>query len=92
MKLSQAIKPISYLKAHASEILRDIDKNGSSYVITQNGTAKAIVQDISSYEASQNSFALLKILAISSANIRRRKYKPIKAAFKDLSARIRNEA
>jgi prevent-host-death family protein len=92
MKLSQAIKPISYLKAHASEILRDINESGTSYVITQNGTAKAVVQDISSYEDLQNSFALLKILAQSSNNIRQGKYKPIKAAFKGLSARIQNES
>jgi len=91
MKISQAIKPLTYLKAHASEILRDINTNGASYAIAQNGKAKAVMQDIASYKASQDSFTFLEILAISSNKIHQRKFKPIKVAFKNLAARTRNE-
>ena len=69
MKPSEAIKPISYLKAHASEIVRDVSGNQKTMVITQNGEAKVILQDIRVYEQTQESLALLKILAISSPGI-----------------------
>lgn len=64
MKLSEQIKPISYLKAHAAEIVRDLGKRGEPLVITQNGEAKVVVQDIASYERTQETIALLKILAL----------------------------
>ena len=65
MKLSVSIKPISYFKAHAAEIIRRISENQESMVITQNGEAKAVIQDIRKYEQTQESLALLKILAQS---------------------------
>jgi len=64
MKLSEQIKPISYLKAHAAEIVRDLGKRGTPLVITQNGEAKVVLQDIDSYERTQETLALLKILAL----------------------------
>jgi len=69
MKLATHIRPISYLKAHASEIVRDLASNGSSMVITQNGEAKAVLQDIHSYEETQETLALLKILALGQQQI-----------------------
>jgi prevent-host-death family protein len=50
MKLSESIKPISYLKAHASEIVNDIYKNRKTYIITQNGYAKVVLYSIDDYE------------------------------------------
>jgi prevent-host-death family protein len=64
MKLSRQIKPISYLKAHAAEIVRTLAEKGESMIITQNGEAKAVIQDIESYENNQQTMALLKILAL----------------------------
>ena len=64
MKLSEQLKPISYLKAHAAEIVRDLGKSGKPLVITQNGEAKVVLQDIDSYEQTQETLALLKILAL----------------------------
>ena len=89
MKLSKAIKPISYFKAHASEIIRQISEGQKTMIITQNGEAKAILQDIRLYEQTQESLALLKILAQSSQNMRGGKTKPIKQAFKDLHGKIK---
>jgi prevent-host-death family protein len=40
------IKPISYLKAHSAEIVRTLAEKGESMIITQNGEAKAVIQDI----------------------------------------------
>ena len=69
MKLSNQIKPISYLKAHAADIIRNIGVNQEPLIITQNGEAKAIIQDIESYEQNQETMALLKILALGNQQI-----------------------
>jgi prevent-host-death family protein len=86
MPLSNQIKPISYLKAHASEIVRNIGKQQEPLIITQNGEAKAVVQDIESYEKTQETMALLKILALGSRQIEEGKVQP--AA--DVIKRLRN--
>jgi prevent-host-death family protein len=64
MKLSSRIRPISYLKAHAAEIVRNIGEQQEPLIITQNGEAKVVVQDIRSYEQAQETMAMLKILAL----------------------------
>ena len=69
MKLSSQIKPISYLKAHAAEIVRSLGDRQEPLIITQNGEAKGVMQDIDSYEQTQETVALLKILALSSRQI-----------------------
>ncbi len=63
MRLSTQVKPISYLKAHTSEIIREVNTSHNPVVITHNGEAKAIVQDLESYEQTQESIALLKLMA-----------------------------
>ena len=88
MKTSEAVKPISYLKAHASEIIRDITNSNKTLVITQNGEAKAILQDIKKYEQIQDSLALLKILALSSKSLKDKDYKPFSESFKSIRNRI----
>lgn len=84
MKLSEAVKPISYFKTHASEILRDMADSHKTVVITQNGKAKAILQDIKEYEKIQESLALLKILAISRKSLIAGKIKPFREAFRGI--------
>ena len=85
MKLSSQIKPISYLKAHASEIVRTLGDQGESLVITQNGEAKVVLQDIGSFEKMQETMALLKILALGNRQIETGQVQP--AA--DVIARLR---
>jgi len=92
MKFSQAIKPISYLKSHASELIRNISANQDTLIITQNGEAKVIVQDIKVYEQTQESLALLKILAQSSLNLIKGNFKPVSKSFSDLKKRIKDNS
>ena len=68
MKLSGQIKPISYLKAHAAEIIRNMTDQ-SPLIITQNGEAKVGMQDIESSEQTQETMALLKIPALGTRQI-----------------------
>lgn len=91
MKLSETVKPISYLKAHASEMFRSMAEDQSTYIITQNGTARAVVQDIASYEQTQNSLRLLKLLAQSTKSLHEGRFKPLDKAFSDVSSRIAEE-
>ena len=76
MKLSSQIKPISYLKAHAAEIVRNMGDQGAPLVITQNGEAKVVLQDIKSYEQAQETMALLKILALGNRQVEADKLEP----------------
>lgn len=69
MKLSNQIKPISYLKAHAAEIVRTMSEKNEPLVITQNGEAKVVIQNIESYEQTLETMALLKILALGNQQI-----------------------
>jgi prevent-host-death family protein len=64
MRFSTQIKPISYVKAHAAELLDRIAEEREPIVITQNGEARAVLVDVRSYEESQETAAMLKILAI----------------------------
>ncbi len=69
MRLSRQIKPISYLKAHAAEVVRTLAAQPEPLIITQNGEAKAVMQSIDSYEQMQETLALLKILALGNRQI-----------------------
>ncbi|MCA0444676.1 MAG: type II toxin-antitoxin system Phd/YefM family antitoxin [Bacteroidetes bacterium] len=89
MKLSEQIKPISYLKAHAAELIRTLGENGESIVITQNGEAKAVLQDIRSWEQNQETMALLKILAIGNQEIAAGKVIPLEQSLQSIREKRR---
>lgn len=77
MRYSSQVKPISYLKANAAEVLARLTEEREPLVITQNGEAKAVIQDVASYEEAQETLALLKILALGNAEIEAGKVKPV---------------
>ena len=77
MRYSSQVKPISYLKANAAEVLAQLTEVREPLVITQNGEAKAVIQDVASYEETQETLALLKILALGNAEIEAGKVKPV---------------
>ncbi len=87
MKLSSQIKPISYLKAHAAEIVRNLGKVREPLIITQNGEAKVVLQDIETYEQTQETMALLKILALGNRQIEDGKVQPASKVIKRLRER-----
>jgi prevent-host-death family protein len=88
MKLSEAVKPISHFKSHASEVVRDIIATHRPVVITLNGEAKAIIQDIREYEKDRESLALLKILALSRKSVNEGRVRPAGEAFAALRRQI----
>ena len=70
------IKPISYLKAHAAEVVRELKEEREPVIITQNGEATAVLQDVESYEQIQETLALLKILALGNRQIDKSEVEP----------------
>lgn len=87
MKYSTQIKPISYLKANAAEVIRQLTEQREPLVITQNGEAKLVIQDVASYEEIQETMALLKILALGNRQIEASKVIPAAEAIKRLRAK-----
>ena len=88
MKPSSNVKPISKLKAEAPDVIRDIQASRSPVVITVNGEAKAVLQDIASYEETQESLALLKILALANKQVEQGKVRRARAAFARIRRRL----
>ena len=88
MLLQEAVKPISYVKAHAADIILNITESRTPIIITQNGEATAVLQDIASYEETQESLALLKILAISRKDVEEGRVQPVEQVFADLRQEI----
>src|SRR5690606_17062265 len=84
-RYSSQVKPISYLKANAAEILTNLAEQREPMVITQNGEAKAVLQDVASYEETQETLVLLKILALGNQDVAAGKVKPVA----DVAARLR---
>lgn len=77
MRYSSQVKPISYLKANAAEVLTHLAECREPMVITQNGEAKAVLQDVASFEQTQETLALLKILALGHQEVQAGNAKPL---------------
>jgi prevent-host-death family protein len=92
MRLGDAVKPISYMKAHAAEMIREVAEGRRTYVITQHGEAKAVLQDLESYEQLQESVALLKMLAQSDRSLAAGHTRPVNEVLTDLRKGLADDA
>ena len=89
MHYSTQVKPITHLKAHAAEVLLQLSERREPLVITQNGEARAVLQDVTSYEETQETLALLKLLALGSQDVAAGRVVPLAEVGKRLKARGR---
>jgi len=87
MKLSERIKPISYVQSHVTEIVDSLSETSEPFVITQDGEAKAVLLDYDSYERSRETLALLKILALGNKQIEEGKVVPVDQAISRIRKR-----
>ena len=62
MKMREDIRPVTYLKSRAADLLEQLNKTHRPVVITQNGEARAVIQDLESYERTKTAIGLLKLL------------------------------
>lgn len=91
MRYSNQIKPISYLKAHAAEVLMDLADKREPMIITQNGEAKAVIQDVASYERTQDTLTMLKILALGEQDIAAGRVTPAREFIAQLKADLQRD-
>jgi prevent-host-death family protein len=87
MRYSSQVKPISYLKANAAEVLARLSEQREPLVITQNGEARAVLQDVASFEQTQETLALLKVLALGSQDVAAGRVKPVAEVVARLKAK-----
>ncbi len=88
MQLSEAIKPISYLKTKTADVINSVNENRQPIIITQNGEAKAIIQDMKSYESLRNSISLLKLIVQSEEDIQNGDVIPQDEMFEKLEKKL----
>ena len=86
------VKPISYLKSNAAEVLARLAEDGKPLLITQNGEAKAVLQDVADYERQQETLAMLKILALGTAQVEAGRSRPLRAVIEEMRAELKAEA
>jgi prevent-host-death family protein len=91
MKLSQDLKPVSYFKNNMAEVLRRLNKNRGTMIITQNGEAKAALIDIKAYEDLQETLAMLELIAQGNQSITEKRYRPAEQVLKEFEARIEED-
>jgi prevent-host-death family protein len=89
MSLAKQIKPISYLKASTAEAVRTVTETGEPLFITQNGEARIVVEDIRTYEETQETLALLKILALGEAEVNREETVPMSDAIEAVRLQLK---
>ena len=70
MQLVNDIKPVTYLKNRAADVLKHINETHRPMIITQNGEAKAVIQDPKSYEEMKNAISILKLLSFAEEDIK----------------------
>lgn len=86
MSLATSIKPISYLKSNAADIVKDFATNPETLIITQNGEAKMVVMDIHEYEKQQETFALLKLIALGRKEYEQGRYQDADSFFTEMDS------
>ncbi|HLL00783.1 MAG TPA: type II toxin-antitoxin system Phd/YefM family antitoxin [Myxococcaceae bacterium] len=95
MKLTEDIKPVTYMKTRAAELLREVKRSRRPVVITQHGEAQAVVLDVATYEALRDATLLLQLTAQGEADVQAGRTLPQAQAFararKRLAQRERQE-
>ena len=84
MKSSTDIKPVSYLKSRAKDMLNQVNDTHRPIIITQNGEPRAVLQDTESYENMRNAIGILKLISLGEEDIRKGELKSQDDVFADL--------
>ncbi len=89
MNLKEDIRPISYIKTNAADMLKRVNETHNPIVITQNGEAKAVLMDTESYQDMRNSLGILKIISESEKSIEENKVFSHEYVKKTMEAKIK---
>jgi prevent-host-death family protein len=88
INLKNDIKPISYIKTNAAEMMKYVNERKNPIVITQNGEARAVLVDIETYQETQDAFALMSLIKIAEKDIQNGNVEPAKKVFSELKKEI----
>jgi prevent-host-death family protein len=88
MNLKEAVRPITHLKTHTAEAVREVAEKGRPMVVTQNGEAKAVLMDIATYDRWRSAMALLKLIAHGQRDVEHGKTVSQEEAFARARARV----
>ena len=88
MKLDEDIKPITYVKTHSRDLLKEVNTNKRPIVITQNGSARAVLLDIASYEKQKNTMLMLKLVAQGEQDIKKGNLVEQEEFFEEMDKRL----
>jgi prevent-host-death family protein len=91
MNISRDIKPVTYLKAKAADLLKQINETHSPVIITQNGEPRAVLQDPESYENMRNAIGILKLISQGERDIRSGRVKSQEDVFKDIENSLKEK-
>ncbi|MDH3348188.1 MAG: type II toxin-antitoxin system Phd/YefM family antitoxin [Desulfobulbaceae bacterium] len=92
MNVSSDIKPVSFLKSHAADILKQINETHRPIVITQNGEPKAVLQDPESYDNMRKAIGLLKLISLGEEDLKQGNIKTQDRVFKDIENMLEKKA
>lgn len=90
MNLKNDIKPISYIKTNAADMLKRVNETHNPIIITQNGEAKAVLIDTESYQDMINSLGILKILAQGEKEIENNEIESNEKVFSEIKNKLKN--
>ena len=91
MNISRDIKPVTYLKANAADLLKQINETHSPVIITQNGEPRAVLQDPKSYENMRNAIGILKLISQGERDVRNGRVKSQEDVFKDIENSLKEK-
>lgn len=82
--ITECIKPISYIKTNAADMMTFVNERREPMIITQNGESRAVLLDIQSYQEMKDAFNLLKIIKLSQNDVKAGRVHPAENVFDDL--------
>jgi prevent-host-death family protein len=91
MNITNDIKSVTYLKSRAADLLNQINETHRPIIITQNGDARAVLQDPISYENMRNAIGILKLISQGETDIRNGKVKSQGDVFNDIEVKLKEK-
>ena len=91
MNITTDIKPVTYLKSRAADLLKQINETHRPVIITQNGEPRAVLQDPKTYENMRNAIGILKLLSEGEADIRNGQAKSQEDVFNEIEEALKED-
>ena len=88
MNTKQDIRPISFVKANAADMLDQVNETHRPIIITQNGEARAVLMDTESYDSMQNAIGILKLISMGEKDVKNGKFTEQKSFFSAIENKV----